>query len=37
MPAKKSDPRFKAFAESYGDRAVELDALPGRGTREDHC
>lgn len=28
MPAKKSDPRFKAFAESYGDRAVELDALP---------
>ena len=28
MPAKKSDPRFKAFAESHGDRAVELDALP---------
>lgn len=28
MLAKKSDPRFKAFAESYGDRAVELDALP---------
>ncbi len=28
MPAKKSDPRFKTFVESYGDRAVELDALP---------
>ena len=28
MPAKKSDPRFKTFAKSYGDRAVELDALP---------
>lgn len=28
MPAKRSDPRFKAFVQSYGDRAVELDALP---------
>lgn len=28
MPAKKSDPRYKKFAASYGDMAVELDALP---------
>lgn len=28
MPAKKADPRFKSFAESYGDKVVELDALP---------
>jgi len=28
MPAKKSNPRFKSFAQSYEDRAVELDALP---------
>lgn len=28
MPAKKSDPRFKVFAQNYGDGAVELDALP---------
>lgn len=28
MPAKKADPRFKAFAESHGNKAVELDALP---------
>ncbi|KKN21799.1 hypothetical protein LCGC14_0921790 [marine sediment metagenome] len=28
MPAKTSDPRYDRFAESYGDNAVELDALP---------
>ncbi|MBA7622486.1 hypothetical protein ES703_29863 [subsurface metagenome] len=28
MPAKKSDPRYDRFAASYGDQAVELDALP---------
>lgn len=28
MPAKKSDPRYERFAQSYGDQAVELDALP---------
>jgi len=28
MPAKKSDPRYDKFAASYGDEAVELDALP---------
>jgi len=28
VPAKRSDPRFKTFAESYGDKTVELDALP---------
>lgn len=28
MPAKKSDPRYDRFAQSYGDQAVELDALP---------
>jgi len=28
MPAKKSDPRYERFAASYGDQAVELDALP---------
>jgi len=28
MPAKKSDPRYERFAASYGDEAVELDALP---------
>ena len=28
IPAKKSDPRFKNFVRSHGDRAVELDALP---------
>ena len=28
MPAKTSDPRYDRFAQSYGDNAVELDALP---------
>lgn len=28
MPAKTSDPRYDRFAASYGDNAVELDALP---------
>ncbi|MBA7681767.1 hypothetical protein ES703_90107 [subsurface metagenome] len=28
MPAKKSDPRYDRFAQSYGDQAVELDAIP---------
>ncbi len=28
MPAKKSDPRYEWFAASYGDRVVELDAIP---------
>jgi len=28
MPAKKSDPRYQTFAISYGNEAVELDALP---------
>ncbi|MBA7701708.1 hypothetical protein ES703_110453 [subsurface metagenome] len=28
MPAKKSDPRYDRFAASYGDQAIELDALP---------
>ncbi len=28
MPAKKSDPRYDKFAQSYGDQVVELDALP---------
>lgn len=28
MPAKKNDPRYEQFAASYGDQAVELDALP---------
>jgi len=28
MPAKTSDPRYDRFATSYGDNAVELDALP---------
>jgi len=28
MPAKKSDPRYERFAQSYGDEVVELDALP---------
>lgn len=28
MPAKKSDPRYERFAQSYGDQVVELDALP---------
>lgn len=28
MPAKKSDSRYERFAASYGDEAVELDALP---------
>ncbi len=28
MPAKKSDPRYDRFAQSYGDEVVELDALP---------
>ena len=28
MPAKKSDPRYERFAASYGDQAIELDALP---------
>ena len=28
MPAKRSDPRYEKFAASYGDMAVELDALP---------
>ena len=28
MPAKKDDPRYERFAASYGDQAVELDALP---------
>jgi len=28
MPAKKSDPRYERFAASYGNRVVELDALP---------
>ncbi len=28
MPAKKSDPRYERFAQSFGDQVVELDALP---------
>ena len=28
MPAKKSDPRYQRFAQSFGDQVVELDALP---------
>lgn len=28
MPAKKSDPRYVRFAQSFGDQVVELDALP---------
>ncbi|MBA7615163.1 hypothetical protein ES703_22440 [subsurface metagenome] len=28
MPAKTSDPRYDRFAASYGEEAVELDALP---------
>ncbi len=28
MPAKTSDPRYDRFAASYGENAVELDALP---------
>ncbi|MBA7531781.1 hypothetical protein ES705_24002 [subsurface metagenome] len=28
MPAKKSDPRYERFAQSYGNEVVELDALP---------
>ncbi|MBA7475677.1 hypothetical protein ES707_11050 [subsurface metagenome] len=28
MPAKKSDPRYNRFAQSFGDQVVELDALP---------
>ena len=28
MPAKRADPRYDAFAASYGDEVVELDALP---------
>ncbi|GAJ04226.1 unnamed protein product, partial [marine sediment metagenome] len=28
MPAKKSDPRYEKFAQSFGDQVVELDALP---------
>ncbi len=28
MPAKTSDPRYDRFNASYGDNAVELDALP---------
>jgi len=28
MPAKKSDPRYEQFAQSYGSEVVELDALP---------
>ena len=28
MPAKRSDPRYREFAASYGDQVVELDALP---------
>lgn len=28
MPAKTSDPRYDNFAASYGEEAVELDALP---------
>ncbi|GAH51702.1 unnamed protein product, partial [marine sediment metagenome] len=28
MPAKTSDPRFWAFAQSHGENAVELDAIP---------
>ncbi|GAI80155.1 unnamed protein product, partial [marine sediment metagenome] len=28
MPAKTSDPRYDRFAASFGDNAVELDALP---------
>ena len=28
MPAKTSDPRYDRFAASYGEQAVELDALP---------
>ncbi len=28
MPAKKSDPRYEKFAQSFGSEAVELDALP---------
>jgi hypothetical protein len=28
MPAKTSDPRYRRFAASYGNEAVELDALP---------
>ncbi len=28
MPAKTSDPRYERFAASYGEEAVELDAIP---------
>ncbi|MBA7612763.1 hypothetical protein ES703_20003 [subsurface metagenome] len=28
MPAKKSDPRYERFAASFGDQAIELDAIP---------
>ncbi|GAI99335.1 unnamed protein product, partial [marine sediment metagenome] len=28
MPAKKSDPRYERFAQSFGDQVVELDAIP---------
>ncbi len=28
MPAKKSDPRYQRFTQSFGDQAVELDAIP---------
>jgi len=33
-PAKRSDTRSAAFIERHGDRAVELDALPGRVLRQ---
>jgi len=28
IPAKRTDPRYKKFVKRYGNRAVELDALP---------
>ena len=28
LPVKRTDTRAKSFIEKYGDRAVELDALP---------
>lgn len=34
IPAKSTDTRFKRFKERYGDRAVELDALPPKVARD---